>query len=114
MGIDITEQTETFHVPFGSPNSEGTPETSYVDVKAHPEWICRIFHAKSPQMRQDRRPTSVRGNVQKSSSCPERSRRKGRSPFDARSVLSVREHGKRATCLREAASAGMEPLACQP
>jgi len=24
--------------------------------------------------------------------------------FDARSVLSVREHGKRATCLREAAS----------
>lgn len=39
MGIDIAEQTETFHVPFGSPNSEGTPETSYVDVKAHPEWI---------------------------------------------------------------------------
>jgi len=38
----------------------------------------------------------------------------GRSPFDARSVLSVREHGKRATCLREAASAGMESLACQP
>jgi len=38
----------------------------------------------------------------------------GRSPFDARSVLIVREHGKRATCLREAASAGMEPLACQP
>ncbi len=26
----------------------------------------------------------------------------GRSLFDARSVLSVREHGKRATCLREA------------
>ncbi len=39
MGIDIAEQTETFHVPFGSPNSESTPETSYVDVKAHPEWI---------------------------------------------------------------------------
>ncbi len=39
MGIDITEQTETFHVPFGSPNSEGTPESSYVDVKRHPEWI---------------------------------------------------------------------------
>jgi hypothetical protein len=29
----------------------------------------------------------------------------GRSRFDARSVLSVREHGKRATCLRVAASA---------
>jgi hypothetical protein len=39
MGIDIAEQTETFHVPFGSPNSNGTPEASYVDVKAHPEWI---------------------------------------------------------------------------
>jgi hypothetical protein len=39
MGIYIAEQTETFHVPFGSPNSEGTPEASYVDVKAHPEWI---------------------------------------------------------------------------
>ncbi len=32
----------------------------------------------------------------------------GRSPSDARSVLSVREHGKRATCLREAAPAGKE------
>ena len=29
----------------------------------------------------------------------------GRSDFDARSVLSVREHGKTATCLRVAASA---------
>ena len=38
----------------------------------------------------------------------------GHSRFGARSVLPVREHGKRATCLREAASAGMEPLACQP
>ncbi len=26
----------------------------------------------------------------------------------------VREYGKLATCLREAASTGMEPLACQP
>ncbi len=38
----------------------------------------------------------------------------GRNRFDARIVLSVPEHGKMATCLREAASAGMEPLACQP
>ncbi len=29
-------------------------------------------------------------------SCPEASRRKGRSPFCARSVLALREHGKRA------------------
>ncbi len=29
----------------------------------------------------------------------------GHSPFDARSAHSVREHGKMATCLREAASA---------
>ncbi|MEC4673983.1 MAG: hypothetical protein VST68_07315 [Nitrospirota bacterium] len=26
-------------------------------------------------------------------SCPEQSRREGRSPFDARSILPVREHG---------------------
>jgi len=38
--------------------------------------------------------------------------RQGRSPFEAQSILIVSEHGKRATCLREAASAGMEPLAC--
>jgi len=38
----------------------------------------------------------------------------GRSQFCARSVLPVREHGKLVTCLREAAPAGMEPLACQP
>jgi len=38
----------------------------------------------------------------------------GRSHLDAGSVLPVREHGKRAACLREPASAGMEPLACQP
>ena len=29
MGIDIAEHTETRHVPFGSPNSEGTPEAVY-------------------------------------------------------------------------------------
>ncbi len=34
------------------------------------------------------------GSVQ---TCPERSRRKGRSRFDARSVRFVREHGKTAT-----------------
>ncbi len=47
-------------------------------------------------------------------SLSEGSVQQGRSHFDARSVLIVREHGKMATCLREAASAGMEPLACQP
>ncbi len=36
-------------------------------------------------------------------SCPEPCQRKGRSLFDARSVLSVREYDKRATCLRVAA-----------
>ncbi len=34
--------------------------------------------------------------------------------FCARSVLPVREHGKMGTCLRKAASAGIEPLASQP
>jgi len=38
-------------------------------------------------------------------SCPELCRREGHSPFDAQSVLPVGEHGKRATCLREAAPA---------
>jgi len=47
-------------------------------------------------------------------SLSEGSIQQGRSPFDARSVHFVCEHGKMATCLREAASAGMEPLACQP
>ena len=37
-----------------------------------------------------------------------------RSQLQERSVLPVREHRKVATCLCEAASAGMEPLACQP
>jgi len=44
---------------------------------------CSKKHALSP----------TKGFVQ---SCPEQSRGKGRSPFDARSVLIVREHGKRA------------------
>ena len=38
----------------------------------------------------------------------------GPRQFCALSVLSVREHSKLATCLRQDASAGMEPLACQP
>ncbi len=37
--------------------------------------------------------------------CSKKSVQQGRSPFDARSVHPVREHGKRATCLRVAASA---------
>ncbi len=41
-------------------------------------------------------------------SLSEGSIQQGRSPFDVRSVLIVREHGKRATCLREAAPAGKE------
>jgi len=37
--------------------------------------------------------------------CSKKSVQQGRSPFDARSVHEVREHGKMATCLRVAASA---------
>ena len=47
-------------------------------------------------------PEPFEGFVQ---SCPEPCRREGRSQFSARSVLPVREHGKLATCLREAAPA---------
>ncbi len=39
MGISISESTNVFHVPFSSPNNDGTPEAGFVDVKAHPEWI---------------------------------------------------------------------------
>ena len=40
MGIHISEHTDVFQVPYGSPNNDGTPEASFVDVKAHPEWIA--------------------------------------------------------------------------
>ncbi|MEC4673108.1 MAG: hypothetical protein VST68_02850 [Nitrospirota bacterium] len=39
MSIAISEHAEIFHVPYGSPNNEGTPDGSYVDIKANPEWI---------------------------------------------------------------------------
>ena len=42
------------------------------------------------------------GSVQ---TCHEVARREDRSHFDARSVCGIREHGKMATCLREAAPA---------
>jgi len=48
-------------------------------------------------------------------SLSEGSIQQGRSHFDERSVLIVREHGKMVTCLRETASAGRERrwLACR-
>jgi len=60
--------------------------------------------------------SSASGNVQKSPSSPVLSRVEGKAAaLLTRGAYSiVREHGKMATCLREAASAGMEPLACQP
>ncbi len=39
MGITISENDVVFHVPYGLPNSEGTPEGGFVDVKANPAWI---------------------------------------------------------------------------
>ncbi len=39
MGIRISERTELFHIPYGSLNSDGTPENGFVDIKANPEWI---------------------------------------------------------------------------
>ena len=39
MGICVTERQEPFQVPFGTKNSEGTPEASFWDLKHHPEWI---------------------------------------------------------------------------
>ena len=40
MGIRISERSDFFHVPFGPPNSEGTREDSFIDLKANPEWIA--------------------------------------------------------------------------
>lgn len=39
MTIPISEHAEIFHVPYGPPNNDGTPDGSYVNVKDHLEWI---------------------------------------------------------------------------
>lgn len=39
MGIRLSESPTLFHVPYGPSNSDGTPQTSFVDLKAHPERI---------------------------------------------------------------------------
>lgn len=39
MGIRISQRHDVFHVPYGIPNDEGTPELSFVDLKTHPEWV---------------------------------------------------------------------------
>ncbi len=39
MGIRTSERTNLFHVPYGSFNSEGTPENSFFDLRANPSWI---------------------------------------------------------------------------
>ncbi len=40
MGIRISQRDEVFHVPYGIPNSDGTPESNFVDLKTHPEWVA--------------------------------------------------------------------------
>lgn len=39
MGIQFSENPTIFHVPYGPANSDGTPHTSFVDLKRHPERI---------------------------------------------------------------------------
>jgi len=39
LRIPISEHSDVFHVPYGPPNSEGSPGGSFVNVKANPEWI---------------------------------------------------------------------------
>jgi hypothetical protein len=39
MGIRISERDEVFHIPYGLPNSDGTPESSFVDLKANPALV---------------------------------------------------------------------------
>ncbi len=40
MGIRISHRDEVFHVPYGSLNNDGTPDSNFVDLKAHPEWVA--------------------------------------------------------------------------
>lgn len=39
MGIRISQSDEVFHVPYGILNNDGTPDSTFVDLKSHPEWI---------------------------------------------------------------------------
>ena len=39
MTVRIGESDRFFHVPYGPPNHDGTPHLSFVDLKAHPEWV---------------------------------------------------------------------------
>lgn len=39
MGIRISQRDDVFHVPYGIPNNDGTPELNFVDLRAHPEWV---------------------------------------------------------------------------
>ncbi len=39
MGIRISQRDDVFHVPYGIPNNDGTPESNFVDLKTHPEWV---------------------------------------------------------------------------
>lgn len=39
MGIRVSQRDDVFHVPYGMLNNDGTPESNFVDLKAHPEWI---------------------------------------------------------------------------
>lgn len=40
MAIRISQRKDVFHVPYAIPNNEGTPDSSFVDLKTHPEWIA--------------------------------------------------------------------------
>ena len=52
-----------------------------------------------------REKSSCGANINSGRECSKEVVQQGRSPLDERSVLSVREHGRRGTCLREAAPA---------
>ncbi len=62
------------------------------------------FTSHSLEMLEECSTSAAKGNGQKSMPPPRRrgSVQQGRSLFDAWSVLSVREPGKKSTCLREA------------
>lgn len=42
MGIAISELSAVLHIPYGPPKHDGTLEASFVDLKAHPEWVSML------------------------------------------------------------------------
>ncbi|MCH7614371.1 MAG: hypothetical protein IH978_01310 [Nitrospinae bacterium] len=92
----------------------------FFDYRSGAEWGCiqgLLNIALQQPIRAPDEPRIVSGrecSKKHALSLSEGSIQQGRSHFDARSVLIVREHGKRATSLRQGYGRQGTPLACLP